>query len=295
MQSVKKDNKELSVARQCRLLSVNRSSVYYKPKEESLLNLELKRLIMEKYNQCPYYGVPRMLNWLRKDKGYIINKKRVERLYKEMNLRAVMPKRNLSKSVKSHKKYPYLLKDTEINSINQVWQTDITYIPMKKGFMYLTAIIDVYSRMILSWSVSNTMNSNRCKSAVEKAINKYGKPEIVNTDQGSQYTSDEFISYLKENGIKISMDGKGRATDNIYIERLWRSIKYEDLYLHFYENGLELYHGIKNYIKFYNTERRHQSLDYSTPAEVFFSFKLPRFFRGAVQKKKIISNFENVV
>ena len=141
------------MARQCKLLKVNRSSVYYKPKKESSLNIELKQLIMEKYNQCPYYGVPRMYNWLRRDKGYTINKKRVERLYKEMNLHAVMPKRNLSKSVKSHKKYPYLLKDIEINRINQVWQTDITYIPMKKGFMYLTAIIDVYSRMIVSWSV----------------------------------------------------------------------------------------------------------------------------------------------
>lgn len=283
------------MARQCKLLKVNRSSVYYKPKKESSLNIELKQLIMEKYNQCPYYGVPRMYNWLRRDKGYTINKKRVERLYKEMNLHAVMPKRNLSKSVKSHKKYPYLLKDIEINRINQVWQTDITYIPMKKGFMYLTAIIDVYSRMIVSWSVSNTMSSKWCKSVIKNAIDKYGKPEIVNTDQGSQYTSEEFISFLKENEIKISMDGKGRATDNIYIERLWRSIKYENLYLHSYENGLELYHGIKKYFKFYNTERRHQSLDYSTPAEVFFSFKLPQSLTRAVQKKKIISNFENVV
>jgi putative transposase len=250
--------------------------VYYKRKKESSLNILLKQLIKEKYKNRPFYGVPRMYYWLRKDLGYEINKKRVERLYyKELELHAIMPKRNLSKANKEHEKYPYLLNDIEIEKVNQVWQTDITYVPMRKGFMYLTAIIDVFSRMVISWSVSNTMSSKWCKSVMEDAIEKYGKPEIVNTDQGSQYTSDEFIKYLKDNKIKISMDGKGRATDNIYIERLWRSVKYEDLYLRSYENGTELYHGVKEYFKFYNTERRHQNLDYSTPAEVFFSFKLP--------------------
>ena len=213
------------------------------------------QLIKEKYASCPYYGVPRMYNWLKKDMVFNINKKRVERLYKKMRLHAVMPKRNLSKASKEHKKYPYLLKDIEINRVNQVWQTDITYIPMRVGFMYLTAVIDVFSRMVVSWSLSDTMSSRWCKSVMEYAVDKYGKPEIVNTDQGSQYTSDEFINYLKDNEIEISMDGKGRAVDNIYIERLWRSIKYEDLYLKSYENGIELYRGIKQYFRFYNNER----------------------------------------
>ncbi len=276
------------MSRQCKLLNVNRTSIYYKPKSKSKLNEELKTLIKEKFNKHPYYGVPRMHKWLQIDKGFSVNKKRIERLYKELNLKAIAPKKNLSEPIKEHKKYPYLLRGMKIKTPNQVWQTDITYIPMKKGFMYLTAIIDVYSRMVVSWSVSNTMSAEWCKSVMEEAINKHGKPEIVNTDQGSQYTSEIFINFLKENNIKISMDGKGRALDNIYIERLWRSVKYEDLYLKSYNNGIELYHGIKDYFEFYNSERRHQSLDYFTPAEVFFSFKLPHSFLRAVQKKKII-------
>jgi len=251
--------------------------------------MKLKKLIKEKFEKHPFYGVPRMHRWLRTDKGFSVNKKRIERLYKELNLKALEPKKNLSKSVKEHKKYPYLLKDIKINKVGKVWQTDISYIPMRKGFMYLTAVIDVYSRYVLSWSVSNTMSSHWCKSVTQEAVRKYGKPEIINTDQGSQYTSDVFINFLKENNIKISQDGKGRALDNVYIERFWRSIKYEDLYLKAYENGTELYRGIKEYIKFYNTERRHQSLDYLTPAEVFFSFELPDSFTKTVQKKKIIS------
>ncbi len=278
----------MSISRQCKLLNINRTSIYYKPKGENKLNKELKILIKEKFNKHPYYRVPRMHRWLQIDKEFPVNKKRIERLYKELKLRAIEPKRNLSKSIKEHKKYPYLLKNMQINRCKQVWQTDITYIPMNKGFMYLTAIIDVYSRMVVSWSVSNTMSAEWCKSVMEDAIIKYGKPEIVNTDQGSQYTSEVFIDFLKENNVKISMDGKGRALDNIYIERLWRSVKYEDIYLKSYNNGMELYHGIKEYFKFYNSERRHQSLDYFTPAEVFFSFKLPHSPLRAVQKKKII-------
>jgi len=283
------------VTRQCELLEINRSSVYYKPKEDSHLNQELKTLIKEKYEQHPYYGVPRMYQWLKHDKGYDINKKRIERLYKKMELKAVMPKKNLSKPIKEDEKYPYLLKNLIINKPGQVWQTDITYIPMKKGFLYLTAIIDVFSRMVISWSVSNTMSAGWCRSVMKNAVKKYGKPEIVNTDQGSQYTSSIFIDYLKENKIKISMDSKGRALDNIYIERLWRSVKYEDLYLRSYKNGLELYKGIKTYFEFYNFERRHQGIAYRTPAEVFFSFKLPQSLTRVVQKKKIISNKENIV
>ena len=279
----------MSMSRQCKLLNINRTSIYYKPKGKSKLNQELKILIKKKFKRHPYYGVPRMHRWLQIDKGFSVNKKRIERLYKELNLRAIEAKKNLSKPIKEHKKYPYLLKDMIINRPGQVWQTDITYIPMNKGFMYLTAIIDVYSRMVVSWSVSNTMSAEWCKSVMEDAIIKYGKPEIVNTDQGSQYTSEIFICLLKEKNIKISMDGKGRALDNIYIERLWRSVKYEDLYLKSYNNGIELYRGIKEYFKFYNSERRHQSLNYFTPAEVFFSFEPPHSLLRAVQKKKTIS------
>jgi len=206
-----------------------------------------------------------------------------------------MPKKNLSKSNKSHKKYPYLLKDLKIDKPNKVWQTDITYIPMEKGFVYLTSVIDVYSRMAVSWSVSNTMSADWCRDVIKDAVSRYDKPEIVNTDQGSQYTSDVFINYLKEKSIKISMDSKGRALNNIYIERFWRSVKYENIYLHSYRNGIELYKGFKKYFDYYNSERRHQGLAYSTPAEVFFSFKLSREFMRAVQKKKTISNNTKVV
>ncbi len=264
-----KKNENLSMSRQTKLLNISRSTVYYKPKGESELDQELEVLIKAQYEKHPYYGVPRMLNWLRKDNEFLVNKKRIERLYKKMNLKAVMPKRNLSKTIKEHKKYPYLLRNLEINRAMQVWQTDITYIPMRSGFMYLTAIIDVFSRRVVGWSISNTMSAEWCKSVMEKAIENYGKPEIVNTDQGSQYTSEVFINLLINNNILISMDGKGRALDNIYIERLWKSVKYEDIFLKSYENGLDLYHGVREYFEFYNHERRHQSLDYEIPAKVF--------------------------
>ena len=270
---IKKNHSRLSMVRQTELLSVSRSTAYYKKKPESEVNKELKFLIKSQYEKHPYYGVPRMLAWLRKDKGFLVNKKRIERLYKDLNLSAVMPKRNLSKSAKTHKKYPYLLKDLKIKEAMQVWQTDITYLPMRKGFMYLTAIIDVYSRYIVAWSVSNTMSAEWCKSVLAKAVNNYGKPQIVNTDQGSQYTSDIFINHLKFNNITISMDSKGRALDNIYIERFWKSVKYEDLFLKSYENGLDLYSGLNEYFEFYNNERRHQSLEYKAPVEIFKSSK----------------------
>ena len=230
-------------------------------------------MIKKKFEKHPFYGVMRMLEWLRQDKGIKVNKKRIERLYRELGLRAIIPKKNLSKSNESHEKYPYLLRDLQIDRVNQVWETDITYLPMRSGFIYLTAIIDVYSRYIVGWSVSNTMSADWCQAVMEKAVEKYGKPEIVNTDQGSQYTSAVFIDYLKTESIQISTDEKGRALDNIYIERFWRTVKYEDFYLKSYENGLELYHGMRDYFNFYNRERRHQSLNYSTPCEVFFEQK----------------------
>lgn len=258
------------MARQCKLLKISRSTVYYKQKGESELNRTLKILIQQEFDLHPFYGVPRMHQWLVRDKGLTVNKKRVERIYRALNLQTVMPRKNLSKSNMEHKKYPYLLRQLKIEKANQVWQTDITYIPMKQGFMYLTAIIDVYSRYVVGWSVSNTMSARWCADVLKSAIKKHGKPDILNSDQGVQYTSDIFVNTLKINNIKISMDGKGRALDNIYIERFWRSLKYEDLFLKSYENGLNLHHGFKQYITFYNTQRRHQSLDYQTAESVYY-------------------------
>jgi putative transposase len=262
------------MARQCKLLKISRRTAYYKARGESSFNKNLKKMILEEFNRHPFYGVPRMTAALRRN-GFAVNKKRIERLYKSLNIRAVMPSKNLTKSNKEHEKYPYLLRDMKIEKPNQVWQTDISYIPMAKGFMYVSAFIDVFSRRILSWSVSNTMTKELCAGLLKEAIGKYGKTDIVNTDQGSQYTSNIFINVLKSNSIKISMDGKGRALDNIYIERFWRSLKYEDLFLKSYENGLALHKGFKSYIDFYNAERVHQSLEYQTPDDVYFSTDKP--------------------
>lgn len=262
---IKKKHK-LSVKRRCELLGVHRSGLYYKPKEVSGLNLELMRVMDEQYLKTPFYGVPRMWDWLRK-KGYRINKKRIERIYNLMGIEAVGPKPNSSRPNKEAVKFPYLLKGMEITHPNQVWATDITYIPMRQGFMYLMAIIDLHSRYVVNWSVSNSMEAEWCATVLREAIAMHGKPEIINSDQGSQFTSDEWIEACK--GIQISMDGKGRAIDNIFIERLWRTVKYEHVYLNPAEDGLELFLGFKHYFNFYNNERSHQSLEYSRPVEVF--------------------------
>jgi len=263
----------LSVSRQCKLLGISRSSLYYKAKGESELNQKLRSLILDYHKDHPAEGQDKIFEYLRLDKGYKINRKRIKRLCKSMNIRAVIPKRNLSKPNESDQKYPYLLKDMNIISPKQVYQTDITYIPMRKGFMYLTSVIDVYSRKIMAWDISNSMTAQWCRDVIKSATEAYGKPEIVNTDQGSQYTSHIFLDYLKDNGIQISMDGKGRALDNIYIERFWKSIKYEDIKLKAYETGTELWHGIKNYINYYNTGRRHQSLGYKRPDDIYYEYK----------------------
>ncbi len=226
----------------------------------------LMRLLDEQYTKTPFYGVPRMTVWL-KEQGYNINRKRVERLMRLMGLKAIYPKKNTSKASKQHKKYPYLLKGIEIDSPNQVWSSDITYIRLNKGFLYLTAIIDWHSRYILSWEISNTLDSRFCVEALENALMQ-GKPEIFNTDQGVQFTSESYTSVLKENNILISMDGKGRALDNIMIERFWRSVKYEEVYLKNYETTLAAIHGLNRYIHFYNKERPHQSLNYRVPFSV---------------------------
>lgn len=227
------------------------------------------KVIDKKYMQHPYMGVPTMTEWLRQDMNYPVNKKRIERLFKLMDITAIAPGPHTSVGNKAHKKYPYLLRNLEIKRPNHVWALDITYIPIKSGFMYLIAIIDLYSRYVVGWSLSNTMEADWCVDAVRQAIVKHGKPEIINTDQGSQFTSDEFTGFLHKKEITISMDGKGRATDNIFIERLWRSLKYEDIYLKAYENGLDVYQGVKKWFRYYNEERRHSSINYKRPKDVY--------------------------
>jgi len=263
----------LSIVRQCELLEVSRSSFYYKPLGESELNLELMRLIDEEYLLHPWLGVPRMTTWLRKDKGYKINPKRIERLYRLMGLSATGPKPNTSKKGKGalHRIYKYLLKGLKIVRPNQVWAMDITYIPVQGGYLYLCAIIDLYSRYVVGWSLSNTMSTDWCKQTLQGAIARHGCPEILNTDQGSQFTAYEFCDWVThpERGIKLSMDGKGRAIDNIFIERLWRSVKYEHVYLFPAGDGLECYQGLQVYFEYYNTQRRHQSLDDQIPLIVY--------------------------
>lgn len=258
----------LSVLRQCELAGVSRSSLYYEPRGVSALEHRLMVAIDKEYMLHPFYGSPRMTAALVRQ-GWVVNHKRVERLMRRMGIVALYPKRNISKAVKENLVFPYLLRGLTIEKVHQVWSTDITYIPLAHGFLYLTAVMDWYSRYVLSWSVSNTMSVGWCIAAVTAAL-EHGTPEIFNTDQGGQYTSPQFTGMLVERNIRVSMDGRGRALDNIFIERLWRSVKYEDVYLKDYRDGHEVERGLSSYFRFYNTERVHQSLGYKTPAEVFF-------------------------
>lgn len=223
----------------------------------------------KQYIKTPFYGVAKMCSHIRSLK-INANIKRIRRLYRLMGLNAIYCKPNLSKANTEHVKYPYLLRGVTIDRVNQVWSTDITYIPMKNGFMYLTAVIDWHSRYVLSWRLSNTLDGAFCRESLEAAL-KHNKPEIFNTDQGVQYTSESFTSILKDAEISISMDGKGRALDNVFVERLWRTVKYEYVYLHTQKDSKTLYEGLKEYFDFYNNSRPHQSLDYKTPAEVYFA------------------------
>jgi len=263
---ISKDHSDLSIVKQTKLLQMHRSGFYYKPKGESALNLELMRLMDEHYSDHYFKGAKRMHTWLTMDKGYKVNQKRIDRLYyKVMGLRAIMPGKHTSRRNKAHKVYPYLLRNLKVERPNQVWATDITYIPMRKWFMYLVAIIDLHSRYVLNWSVSNTMDAEWCKGTLEEAIAVHDRPEIVNTDQGSQFTSEIFTHLVLSNDIKLSMDGKGRAIDNVFIERLWRSVKYESIYLNPPESGIDLYQQLKKYFDFYNNRRRHQGIDNQIP------------------------------
>ncbi len=258
----------LSIVRQCQILRISRSGWYYESKGESALNLQLMRLIDEQHLKTPYYGSRQMTRHLRRN-GFSLSRKRVQRLMRFVGIRAVYQAPKTSISNPQHKIYPYLLKDLDINRPNQVWSTDITYIPVKRGFLYLVAIMDWHSRKVLSWRLSNTMDSDFCVDALKEALLVYGKPEIFNTDQGSQFTSVAFTSVLQENGIKISMDGKGRWVDNVFIERLWRSLKYECVYLQSFENGKEARTAISEWLQHYNVSRPHSTFNGQTPSEVY--------------------------
>ena len=265
-------NSEISLVKQCELLSVSRAMIYYVPKGETALNLALMRLIDEQHLKKPSYGVERMRAWVNRQ-GYCVSSKRVRRLMSVMGLMAIYQKPKLSKPNEQHEIYPYLLRDRAITRANEVWCTDITYIPMPRGFMYLTAVMDWHSRKVLSWRLSNTMDVGFCVEALTEALEKYGVPEVFNTDQGSQFTSEKFTQVLKDHQIKISMDGKGRWVDNVMIERLWRSVKYECVYINVYESGSGLRLGLKDWFESYNADRPHQGLNDRTPDEVYFGIK----------------------
>jgi putative transposase len=263
-------NKKLSLTRQCRLLGLSRSSLYYQPANDNTEDLALMALIDRQFMETPYYGSRKMTAWLRRE-GHVVNRKRVRRLMRQMGLQVVWQKPNTSKPNPEHKIYPYLLRGLNIDRPNQAWVTDITYIPMPKGFFYLVAVMDWHSRKVLTWRLSNTMDATFCVEALEEALATYGRPEIFNSDQGAQFTSTAFTGVLEAAGVRISMDGKGRCMDNIFVERLWRSLKYEDIYLRAYGAGSEARLGIGRWIAGYNTTRPHQALGYRTPDEVYKS------------------------
>lgn len=262
-------DKGISFRKQCQLLDISRAGLYYEPKSETTYNLELMNMIDEEYTAHPDMGIPSMTAYLR-NKGKKCGPKRVRRLMRLMGLEAIYPKPRTSISNKQHEIYPYLLKDVEISKPNQVWSSDITYIRLKHGYAYLVAIMDWYSRKVLSWRLSNTMDVGFCCEALEEALLFYGRPDMFNSDQGSQFTSGAFIGQLKEKGISISMTGKGRALDNVFIERLWRTVKYGNVYIKGYETILEAAEGLKEYFEYYNERRLHSSLGNKCPDMVYY-------------------------
>lgn len=259
----------LSIVRQCGLVGLSRSRYYYEPLgTETAENLALMRVIDRLYMRRPFYGVPRMTDWLQA-LGYPVNHKRVERLMRVMGLQAILPGPHTSRPHPEHRVYPYLLRDLVVERPNQVWCADITYVPMPRGFLYLVAVLDWFSRYVLAWELSNTLETAFCVEAIERALRK-ACPEIFNTDQGAQFTAAEFTGRLEQAGVKISMDGRGRALDNVMVERLWRTVKYEDLYVRDYADGVAVRQGLARYFRFYNTDRPHQGLGKRTPAAVHF-------------------------
>lgn len=268
------NNKIIPITRQCELLSLNRASFYYRPHPVCDFNLHLMKVIDRFYTKDPASGVPRITKYLRRQ-GYRVNRKRIARLMRNMGLQGIAPKKRLSQPNKEHQVYPYLLKNLDITRPNQVFCSDITYIPMHKGFIYLTAVMDWYSRYVVSWKVSLTLDASFCVEALEEAL-AIGSPDIFNTDQGSQFTSKEFITILKNHTIAISMDGNGRVFDNIFIERLWRTVKYEEVYVKDYANVREAIRGLSDFFRRYNEERPHSALGDKTPYEVYYGLTSPQ-------------------
>jgi len=274
MQMLDRTNRKPSLSRQCELLGVSRSAAYYKARPVKPEDLELMRLIDEQYMKTPAYGARSMRNHLNR-LGYKINRKRVQRLMRLMGIEAIYPKPHTSRPHPQHPVYPYLLRGLTIDRPNQVWASDITYIPLRRGFMYLVAVMDWHSRKVLSWRISNTLDADFCVEALQEALRRYGAPEIFNTDQGAQFTSAEFTQVLKDHGVAISMDGRGRCQDNIFIERLWWTTKYHYLYLRSFDGGSDLRKGLNWWFQFYNHERSHQNLDTKTPDEVYYGLPHP--------------------
>jgi len=266
---IERNNNKLTITTQLKILGIPPSTYYYKSKKDNSIDDFYKKLILSIFIKYPFYGYRKIKKELAK-LNHCLNGKKILQLMREMGIQAIFAGPKLSKSCAEHKKYPYLLRGLNIIRRNKVWATDITYIRCCGAFIYLVAILDLFSRKVLSWRISNTLDANFCIEALDEALLKFGKPEIFNTDQGSQFTSDEFTDRLIDNGIEISMDGKGRAIDNIYVERLWRSLKYEEIYLKEYENVAACKNGVRKYFKFYNSERFHQSLKYLTPDEIYF-------------------------
>ncbi len=262
-------NPDLSIGKQCKLLSISRSSFYYQPKGETALNLALMRQIDEQFLETPFFGV-RQMTWHLRNEGHLVNEKRIRRLMRLMSLMPIYQKPNTSKAAKGHKTYPYLLRGLRVERPNQVWCADITYLRMRRGFLYLVAIMDWHTRKVLAWRISNTLEADFCVEALNEAMAKYGMPEIMNTDQGSQFTSFAWTDRLRRSGVRISMDGKGRFLDNIFVERLWRSLKYECVYLHAWETGSEARAGIAKWVAFYNHKRPHSAHGGKPPAVIYW-------------------------
>jgi len=264
----------LSIRRQCELVGLNRATYYCQPAGESPLNLQLMRLIDQEYTRAPFYGYRKMTARLNNHHGFQVNHKRVIRLMNKMGLQAVYPRPRTSTTDKAHKKYPYLLRGLVINRPNQVWCADITYVPMPRGFMYLVAVMDWFSRFVLAWQLSNSLDGSFCLATLRLAL-RHAQPEIFNTDQGVQFTASDFTGELEASNIRVSMDGRGRFLDNIFIERLWRSVKYEDIYLKNYDSVPDLAVGLESYFQLYNYERPHQSLGNQVPADIHFTVNVP--------------------
>lgn len=273
-QMIEPETREPSISRQCQLLGLNRSSFYYQARPVQSDDLELMRLIDEQYLKTPTYGSRSMARHFRRQ-GRRVNRKHIQRLMRLMGIEAIYPKPHTSRPFPDHKIYPYLLRNVKIDHVNHVWASDISYVPMARGFMYLVVVMDWYSRKILAWRISNTLDSDFCVQALQEALGRYGKPEIFNTDQGAQFTGKDFTQTLKDHQVTISMDGRGRCQDNIFVERLWWTIKYNYLYLHSFKDGSQLRNGLNEWVRYYNQERGHSSLDDRTPDEVYYGLPHP--------------------